>query len=70
MKATVTYELPEELPDLLVHLRGQAYLASLWDLDQWLRAKWKYGDEEWAEEVQEQLGVELERRGCSLEDGE
>ncbi len=70
MKATITYDLPEELPELLVHLKGQTYLTVLWELDQWLRSKDKYGDKDWADEVSQRLREEMEERGCSLEDGE
>lgn len=76
MKATLTFDLPEEKSDLLVCLKGNSYLVALWDLDQWLRRKCKYGDNkpvgegDFAEEVQTQLRKEMECHGCSLEDGE
>jgi len=70
MKATITYDLPEELPDMLVHLRGSSYLLVLWELDNRLRAAYKYENKEWADEVREWIRDEMGSRGVSLEDGE
>ena len=74
MKATITYELPEELPELLVHLKGQSYLTALWEVDQRLRTTSKHGEDEaegdFADNVRTMIREELEYRGCSLEDGE
>ena len=42
MKATLTFNLPEESHEYLNALQGAQLKTILWDVDQWLRAKMKY----------------------------
>lgn len=42
MKATLTFNLPEENQEYLNALQGAQLKSILWDVDQWLRAKMKY----------------------------
>jgi hypothetical protein len=42
MKATLTFNLPEENHEYLNSLQGAQLKTILWDVDQWLRAKMKY----------------------------
>jgi hypothetical protein len=42
MKATLTFNLPEEDHEYSNAVDGSKMRSILWDLDQWLRAKLKY----------------------------
>ena len=42
MKATLTFNLPEENHEYSNAVDGSKMRSVLWDLDQWLRAKLKY----------------------------
>jgi hypothetical protein len=42
MKATLTFNLPEEDHEYANAVDGSKMRSVLWDLDQWLRAKLKY----------------------------
>ena len=42
MKATLTFNLPEENHEYFNALQGAQLKSILWDVDQWLRAKMKY----------------------------
>jgi hypothetical protein len=42
MKATLTFNLPEEDHEYSNAVDGSKMRSVLWDLDQWLRAKLKY----------------------------
>jgi len=46
MKATLIFDLPEELEDLLSAMYGNYYLSCLHDLDRDLRGKAKYEGKE------------------------
>lgn len=42
MKATLTFNLPEEQHEYMNAVQGAKMRSILWDLDQWLRSKLKY----------------------------
>jgi len=42
MKATFTFDLPEEQEEYETYSRAGKYGSVLWDLDQWLRSEIKY----------------------------
>jgi hypothetical protein len=42
MKATLTFNLPEENHEYANAVDGSKMRSALWELDQWLRAKLKY----------------------------
>jgi hypothetical protein len=42
MKATLTFNLPEENHEYANAIDGSKMRSALWELDQWLRAKLKY----------------------------
>ena len=42
MKATLTFNLPEEEHEYTNAVEGAKMRSILWDVDQWLRAKMKY----------------------------
>jgi hypothetical protein len=42
MKATLTFNLPEENHEYSNAVDGSKMRSALWELDQWLRAKLKY----------------------------
>jgi hypothetical protein len=42
MKATITFNLPEEEHEYRNAVEGAKMRSILWDVDQWLRAKLKY----------------------------
>lgn len=44
MKATLTFTLPEEQHEYMNAVNGAKMHSILWEFDQWLRAKLKYGD--------------------------
>ena len=44
-KAKITFDLETEIPELNDALNGWKYKMVLWELDQELRSKTKYGDE-------------------------
>ena len=43
MKATLEFDLPEEIEEFKMATRGADYFCSLWDLKQLLRERHKYG---------------------------
>jgi hypothetical protein len=44
MKATLSFELPEEREEFEAATKGSAYKATLTDLDNYLRSRLKYED--------------------------
>jgi hypothetical protein len=44
MKATLTFNLPEEEHEYCNAVDGAKMRSTLWQIDQWLRAKLKYED--------------------------
>ena len=45
MKATLTFDLPEEADEHTLAVNGGKFHSALWQTDQWLRGKLKYGHE-------------------------
>ena len=59
MKATLTFDLPEEHSDHLLAVKASDLAMALWDIDQELRSVVKYGQDEaqanYYEEVRDKL---------------
>ena len=55
MKATLEYNLPEDRDDFNYANNGFNYYMALVEMDQWLRAEYKYNDKEEMYEVREKL---------------
>ena len=45
MKATLTYDLPEEQEEFKLACDGVKWSLVAWDLDQWLRSEIKYQEQ-------------------------
>jgi hypothetical protein len=43
-KVTIEFQLPEEQDAHTLASRGRDYFSTLWEIDQWARAKLKHGD--------------------------
>jgi len=49
MKATLEFNLPEDQSDFDLAVNGAKAQVALWEMDQWLRAQYKYmSDEEYS----------------------
>ena len=55
MKATLEFNLPEDQDDFNYANNGFKYYLSLVEMDEWLRAEYKYNDREEMYEVREKL---------------
>ena len=55
MKATLEYNLPDDQEDFNHATNGFNYYMALVEMDQWLRAEYKYNDNEEMYEVREKL---------------
>ena len=55
MKATLEYNLPEDREDFNHATNGFNYYMALVEMDQWLRAEYKYNNNEEMYEVREML---------------
>lgn len=54
MKAILEFNLPEEQSEFDLAVNGAKSQVALWELDQWLRAQYKYiPDEEYSEDKYE-----------------
>jgi hypothetical protein len=54
MKAKLIFNLPEEQPEFEMATNGSKMHSVLWEMDQWLRAQYKYmSDEEYSEDKYE-----------------
>ena len=54
MKATLEFNLPEDLQDFDLAVNGAKAQSTLWEMDQWLRAQYKYmPDEEYSKDKYE-----------------
>jgi hypothetical protein len=72
MKATLTFNLPEEDHEYSNAVDGSKMRSVLWDLDQWLRAKLKYeeltdGKYDAFKETRDQLRELLREENVDLE---
>lgn len=55
MKATLEYNLPDDQEEFNHANNGFNYYMALVEMDQWLRAEYKYNDKEEMYEVREKL---------------
>ena len=55
MKATLEFNLPDDQDDFNYANNGFNYYMALVEMDQWLRAEYKYNDREELYEVREKL---------------
>ena len=55
MKATLEFNLPEDQDDFNYANNGFNYYMALVEMDEWLRAEYKYNDNEEMYEVREKL---------------
>ena len=46
MKATLTFDLPDEKEEFEIAVKSRDYYSQLWDIDQHLRSLLKHGDPE------------------------
>jgi hypothetical protein len=54
MKATLEFNLPEDQSDFDLAVNGAKAQVALWEMDQWLRAQYKYmSDDEYSEDKYE-----------------
>lgn len=54
MEAILKFNLPEEQPEFEMATNGSKMHSVLWEMDQWLRAQYKYmPDEEYSEDKYE-----------------
>jgi len=54
MEATLKFNLPEDQSEFELAVNGSKMHSVLWDMDQWLRAQYKYmSDEEYSEDKYE-----------------
>ena len=76
MKAILEYNLPEDQDDFELATKGSKWYGVVWDIDQWLRAQYKYmPDEEYSEdrynayvETRDKLREIMNDNGVNLED--
>lgn len=76
MKAILEFNLPEDKQEFKLATNASYYLHVCWQLDQWLRAQYKYmPDEEYSEdkynayyEAREKLSELMSENGVSLDD--
>jgi len=72
MKATLTFNLPEENDEFILATRGSNLYRAIWDYDQELRKLLKYGDlpadlYDLYEKIRTQLHDHLEAHDVSLD---
>ena len=67
MKATLEFNLPEEQEDFNHANNGFNYYMALVEMDQWLRAEYKYNDKEEMYEVREKLREIILENNVKLE---
>jgi hypothetical protein len=54
MKAILEFNLPEDQPDFDLAVNGAKAQVALWEMDQWLRAQYKYmSDDEYSDDKYE-----------------
>lgn len=73
MKAYIEFNLPEEIDEFKMNIRGPDYWVVLWDLTQLLRSKLKYGHDyktadEAIEGIQTELWEMIDGHGCPIDD--
>jgi hypothetical protein len=55
MKAILKFSIPKEEVDFMIAVKATEYHSTLWDIDQYLRNKIKYNEQNLPEECVEQL---------------
>ena len=55
MKATLTFQLPDEKQEFNSATNGEKYASALWDIKQYIRGVLKYGTEDDLETVLERV---------------
>ena len=55
MRAKLEFELPEDNQEFRLATKASDIYATLWELDQWLRAEIKYQGREQLDEVRDKL---------------
>lgn len=55
MKATLTFDLPEDKTEFFQSIQGPYWESTLWDLDNWLRGEIKYNNKEEYQPVRDML---------------
>tara|TARA_B100000767_G_scaffold224316_1_gene213381 strand:+ start:466 stop:702 length:237 start_codon:yes stop_codon:yes gene_type:complete len=78
MKATLEFNLPEDNQEFKLATKGTDWWRVCWEMDQWLRAQYKYmPDEGYSEdrynayvEAREKLSELMNENGVSLDDVE
>ena len=76
MKATLEFNLPEDNDDFKLATKGKDWWNVCWEMDQWLRAQYKYmPDTEYSKdkydayyEAREKLFELMNQNGVSLDD--
>ena len=67
MKATLEYNLPEDRDDFNYATNGFNYYMALVEMDEWLRAEYKYNDKEEMYEVREKLREIISENNVKLD---
>lgn len=44
MKATLEFNLPDDIDEFNMITKGSKYYSTLWEMDQWLRSQIKYNE--------------------------
>ena len=76
MKATLEFNLPEDQQEFNLATKGSNWWNVCWDMDQWLRAQYKYmPDEKYSKdkydtyvEARDKLFELMQENGVSLDD--
>ena len=67
MKATLEFNLPDDQEDFNHATNGFNYYMALVQIDEWLRAEYKYNDKEELYEVREKLRQIISENNVKLE---
>lgn len=66
MKATLTFDLPEEREEFDLAANGYKWNLVAWDLDQWLRGEIKYQERNELQPARDKLNVLVHEYGLEL----
>ena len=67
MKATLEFNLPEDIDDFNHATNGFNYYMALVEMDEWLRAEYKYNDKEEMYEVRNKLREIISENNVEIE---
>jgi hypothetical protein len=67
MKAKLIFNLPEDQEDFNYATNGFKYYMALVEMDEWLRAEYKYNDKEEMYEVREKLRQIISENNVKLD---